>query len=335
MNTKESLEVIGIKTSDGKYYLSTKKEYNSSYGSNTMSKYLIDGEKPAETFDEKWVCVNSQPKKITKIVSQPNINYRYELQDKTLASKKLPEFIKREDVATYDDSEYEWIWSEDMKQYRSLYKEISDKQPDLEEETEFSFELILSTEKVVDPIKMKYSVAKTWYKSDGYKDITEKDVSYQIADRVIFPSIVLPQRPCKLTSEQTYKIVMEYIKDNINPQVAKITSDYDFCFTVKKRIRLAEIKKYTVDVNNNVFQKRKRKPKYVEKQQVEREVECFEMTHKNSNYQGYTPIDGFEAKNQGELKEKIDNYCEGVIEFINTPLEECRKCKGYGVIVEK
>ncbi len=324
MTEEKKLDIIAVKTSDGKFYLAHKNVLGKSWNKGSLDRYLFDGKHPKKTFQNDWVCVESKPKKITTMVKQPDINHRYELQDKTLMSKKLPEFLLREEVATYDSNDYSWDWHDDMAKYESLYKLIWEEQPTVEQVHYFTLEVVLTAPKVVDPVKMEYKVPK------GFIEI---NVVYQLADKVILPSILLPQRPCKLTSLDTYKIVRQYIKYNINPELATITSDYDFCFTVKRRIKLAEILKYTVDVNNNdFFQKRKRKPKYVERQKVEKEEVCFEMTHAPDSYRGYTPIEGFEADTQEQLKEKIDAYCKDVVAFINTPLVECDHCSGYGII---
>lgn len=336
MNDQDNkLDLIGIKTDDGCIYISQRSKFDKyTYGDDRgLHIYLFDNKKAATTFDKRWVRVDCEPKIISKLVSQPDINHRYELLDKSLISKTLPEFIEREKVATYNDENYCWIWSDEMSKYQSLYKLIFDKQPDKEIECDFELEIILGVERIVDPTKMEYRVMRTQWKSDGYRNITENDIIYQLADKVILPEILLPQRSCKLSSRDTYKIVRQHIKDKINPELAKITSDYNFCFTVKRRIRLAETVHYTVDVNNTIFDKRKRKPKYVKRQQTEKEKTCFEMTYSPENYRGYTPIKGFEANTQKELKEKIDNYLDGLIKFINTPMTECKQCNGNGVVL--
>jgi len=64
-----------------------------------------------------------------------------------------------------------------------------------------------------------------------------------------------------------------------------------------------------------------------------REAKIFEMTHAESNYKGYTPIQGFEADNEAMLKEQIDNYLADLMDKINEPLVECPYCKGRGVIL--
>jgi hypothetical protein len=299
---------------------------------------MFDGEKPASTFRKFWVSVDHEPKKITEMVKQPNVNHRYKLINKSLLSDKFPEFIP-EDEAKCVDGDGCKVWKNKYAGYDSLYSLTSDPQPDKEVEVEFSLEVALNVDKIEEPAKMGYKVEKVnrdgWVKERSPGEITENDVVYQLADRVILPGLLLPQRPCRFTSKQTYDIVRQYVKDHIDPSMAVITSDHDFCFEVKRRIRLAQVVKYTVDVNNSIFDKRKRKPKYVEKQKSERTETCFEMTHDQERYKNYSIISGFEADNQHELKRKIDDYCESLIEFINVKFEECVHCSGNGVMISE
>ncbi len=312
--SNKKLDLIAVKTDDGKYYIADRSVMKDSYYNGaTLINYLFDSKKPFLTFEKNWIYVDSKPEKITFMVPQLHINYRYELLDKSLISDKFKEFVK------IDDFDY---------RHESLYKKIWDIPPDKEQEFDFEIEVIVTTNKILDPVKMSYKVEK------GIID--EKCIKYQLADKIIFPSICLTKRPCSFSSQDTYKIVREYIKDNIDPSVAVITSDYSFCFTVQKRIKLAEIEKYTIDVNNSTLAsmlgRRKRKPKYVKKQQIEKQQECFAMTYSPYNYTGYLPIKGFVANSQQELKDKIDNYCKSVVDFINKPFVECKHCNGYGII---
>lgn len=313
------IEVQAVKVKEAGYYINFA---NCNIYDKHYDSFLFDGEHCENTFHPHWVKINKKPEKISRMKTRTNTNYRYELKNKLLSSINLPQIIKREDFATYDSDEYEWVTKPEWKDYYSLYEEKSDKQDDEEIIEEFTFTTICEVDKITHK---------------GTITINDEEITpnSQLIDKIFFPSILLPQKPCVLSSQQTYDIVREYIKNNINGAIAHITSDYDFCFTVKKRIKLAEVRKYIVDVNNGPFQKRKRKSKYVEKQKTHSDYGCFEMTHKGKNYRGYTPIEGFRANSHEELKANIDNYCKDLIDFINTPLEECKHCSGYGKIKTK
>ncbi|MFK5882928.1 MAG: hypothetical protein QM489_01155 [Candidatus Izemoplasma sp.] len=44
--------------------------------------------------------------------------------------------------------------------------------------------------------------------------------------------------PCEISSQDLYNIIRERVKQNINYENAAITSDYDFCFTVKRKLQV-------------------------------------------------------------------------------------------------
>jgi hypothetical protein len=322
IETKTKLSVIETKT---KIYITDQKldknSYERKYTSTDLLDYVINGQKPNPSFHHDWVIIDKIPKKIEKLVHQNNINKRYELKDHSLESDKIPLLVPYEKIP------------DDFENISSLYEFKSDEQPDVLKEIEFE---IVETIKFNDikefhgfsyPIKVEQS-----FKTVD-SEITEKDVKHQLLDKIMFPNLMLPSCNCKLTSKQSYNIVREYVKNNIDPKYAEITSDYDFCFTVKKRIKLTETQEYTVDVNfgHNLFSKRKRRPKYKKQYRDYRSVEVFEMTYSPKCYNNYTPIDGFEGKDQDDLVENINSYLKELIEVINEPIVDCPHCKGAGV----
>ena len=321
------MKIIAIKSNDGVYLSDCPKGYQSTW----LPNYNFDGEQCRPTFHKDWVLVGGMPNKITKKVTHGNINYRLELIDKSFLSDKVPAVLIREEVCQYEDCE--WIWNEEHKHLYSLYELKSDSVPDTEEEVEFEIEVIAEIEKIMN-VDFNFNVNKTQWASDGLRVISADNVKHQILDKIIFPEILLPMKPCSFSSDDTYKIVRQYVKENINPKVVKITSDYDFCFTVKKIIPLSSHEKYTVDTNNSIFDKRKRKPKYQTRYRKNREAEIFEMTPASKGYQGYTVIQGVRAKNHEDLKEKMDFYLKSLIEFINQPVSDCPHCNGDGVIIQ-
>jgi len=329
---KESkvLNIIAIKTDNG-YYIT--EETDNSYDKYIFPKYIFDRELPSKTFAKKWGLIQNEPKKIEKEVSHPDINHRYELKDFSMMSKKIPKIFKREDVVTYDSEEYSWDWKDEYSHLRSLYELKSDKQPNTFEEIDFNFKVIIEIDDIKEYAGFSYPVQKTQWKHDGLTNITEKDIDHQLIDKIVFPEIILSSRPSCLTSKQSYDIVRQYIKQNLNYEVAFINSDYDFCFSVHKRILLNEpyISKKEILTRRG---KSYRPPRYNIKNITKKSVEVFEMTYSPENYKRYTPLPGFEGKNQDDLKEKIDKYCEDLLKKINEPLKECSHCNGLGVILD-
>jgi hypothetical protein len=322
------MNLTAIKTNKGFYVTD---QVDSNYGTTGLPCYFFDGQNPKATFHRNWVLISSAPQKIEGLKRQPSINHRYELIDETMVNDKIKLKFKRDEVTYVDDCER--FWKDEYSHLSSLYRYVEDEQPDIKEEIEFKFDVVLELEKIERHKDFSYSVLKdSGWSHQEVAELKSEKVTYQLIDKIVFPDIVLPSRPSKFTSKQSFEIVRQHIKENINPKVAEITSDYDFCFTVKKKIPFAEPHKYEVDIN---FFHKRRKPKYETRFKANRFVEIFEMTHSPKSYGGYTPICGFTGENHTDLKKKIDNYLKGLMEYINEPVKDCAACKGDGVIIDK
>jgi hypothetical protein len=318
------MKIIAIKTNEG-YLISENKNYSS-----ILSSLLFDGVLPEKTFKLDWFKIKNKPNKIEKEVGQISINRRWEIK---------PEFNNGtfKSVWLYQDVyDKDFNTVEEFQNIKGLYEYKEDKQPNILQNIEFEWEEILEIDIFKEPTGFSYKTAGQWNHKE-YNDITEKSLKYDILTQVLTPSILLHMQPCKLSSKETYDIIRKFVKENINPRVAEITSDYDFCFTVKKKIPLAKPYTYETDVNNNIFSSKKKKPKYETRLVDKKSVTIFEMTHnqidKNgSGYDKYTLVTPFEAENQDALKEYIDAYLNSLINAINEPVCECDKCNGNGVI---
>lgn len=324
------MEIIAIKTNDG-YLISDNVENKSHFYSNLPNLYF-DKEKCQSTFKTDWFKIKNKPKEILRQVSQPSINRRWELKPEFNSSTLKKVWLDKE-VYTED-----YVMTDEFQSIKGLYEYKEDKQPDIFENISFKWEEILEIETFQEPQKLSYKAAGDW-NHKSYPNVTEKNLKYDILTQILTPSILLHTQPCKLTSKETYDIIRKHIKENINPKVAEITSDYDFCFTVKKKIPLVKSYSYKVDVNNSIFKERKKKPIYETRLVDKKSIQIFEMTWKgyrnNGGYEGYTCIEPFEAENQDALKEYIDSYLEELIRVINEPLCECDKCNGTGVLSNK
>jgi len=218
---------------------------------------------------------------------------------------------------------------------RSLYEEKHDKETPPPEVLDFEIEIILQIDKIEEYGGFNYPIRKIdWHKNE-FEMLTMNSVQHEDIDVILFPDLVLPSRTSKLTSEQSYKLVRTHIKENIDHSHAVISSDYDFCFTVQKKIKLAVPESTRVDVSR-LGSKR---PKYETRMVTDRKVTLFEMTWDRASsgrpYEKYTPIKPFEGKNIGDLKKNIDEYLAELMEKINAPLKDCPHCQGQGVICEK
>ncbi|MCK4259658.1 MAG: hypothetical protein KAX49_11810 [Halanaerobiales bacterium] len=312
-------KIIGIKCKD-KFFISEFKP-------DSYNKYIspvdliINGEKQKQSFHPGWCIVNKEPESLQRLIKQSNINHRYELIDKTMESKKIPSTIE------YIDGEL--VWNTKYAIYQSLYKLVSDKQPDVLEDIEFEYETIMEVKEIKEYQGFAYDIQKTQWEKDGLREVKEGEVQHQLIDEIMFPDILLPLRPCSLTSKQSFDVVRQYVKQHINYEVAVITSDFNFCFTIKKKIPLSEPEEYSINVNEN-WVGRKRKPKYETRYKRFREIECFNMSPEA--YGDYKVIEGFRGGDREDLKNNIDDYCKKLITFINEPVKDCPQCKGRGVI---
>jgi hypothetical protein len=320
--------IYGIKTNKG-YFISNKTKYDSWDNKTSLTSCFFNGKKPLPTFHESWVFVDEEINKVEVEESQPNINYRWELIDISMESEKIPLILK----AIYDN-EYGWQLEEGYEYLSSLYKLTFDKQPNIMVEIPFDFKIILEVDDIKEFQGFEYPVQKTQWTHDGLTNLTPDDVTYQILDKIMFPEIMLPLRPCKFTSEQMYKIVRQYIKQNINYEYATISSDYDFCFEVKKKIKLDnpyESKTEVTKTNGKSYHPPRYNTKYVK----DRSISIFEMTYSPKNYSNHTPIPEMWGENIEDLKDRVDKYCQELIEAINKPLVDCPHCHGEGVILQE
>jgi len=285
------------------------------------NRILIDGEEPKLSFHPYWLISDTIPYKIEK-KENVCIDRRYVLNDPD-TFPNLKQWYDYNDVCLgFDDDGYR-IFKEDFGKISSLYEFVEQREDQI---NSIPFELIN-----LGKVDVVYSDSPFFYKITKVLEISEKSVKYPVLSQITTPSILLNQTPCSLTSKQSYDIIRSYVKENINLSVARITSDYDFCFNVEKLIELYEPESYTVDINATLCGK-KRKPKYETRFRKTRSVKIFEMTHDERNYKGYTAIEGFSAENEPELAKKIENFLITLMEKINKPLVDCPHCKGYGVI---
>lgn len=326
------MKIIAVKTKKG-YYIKKEVKRGTYCPHPHLSILLLDGATPKGTFAENWCFVESPPKVIERVVCQKDINHRFEMIDPTMASEKAPLTLTR-DEATYLDEDDDRMWRDKYAHLTSLYKAASDKQPDTTESIEFEFEIVLELDEITQHEKIDFPATPRSWSCDipSWRVVTTSSVNPQWVDKMVFPDIVLPSRPCRLSSIDTYRIIRRHVQENIDGKYAVITSDHDFCFGVQRKIELTKTEHFTVDVN--LFMPRRR-PKLEKRSRNHRQETIFQMTHDEDNYKGYTPVKGFRGDNHTDLKKKINSYLKALMEFINRPTKECPKCRGVGAIVSK
>jgi hypothetical protein len=148
---------------------------------------------------------------------------------------------------------------------------------------------------------------------------------------MVVPEFCLHTQPCSLSRDQVYRIIRAYVQDNINPKAAKITSDYDFCFTVSKRVQIKPyVNRYEITKSNG---KRYSPPRFTQKAVTETSLKIFEMAP--NAYQNYPVIEPWKADNLQDLQDRMTSYLETLMAEINSEVSECSCCNGTGYIINK
>ncbi len=318
-------KILAIKLPDG-FIISDNVE-NKTVFKSVLGSLLFDDNEPNHTFKSDWFKIKRKPEIITQKLAQPSINCRYELKPEYIGGPFKNIWLKEDTYVPGTDD-----YLPEFESLKALYEYKEDKQPHIHKEIGFEWIELLELELFKEPEKIQYKVVNR-HNYNSFNLITNSSIKYDILTQILTPPILLHTQPCKLDSKDTYDIIRKFVKENINPKVAEITSDYDFCFSVSKKIPIA--KPYT---RLSIISKRKSIHSTVLVNT--KSVRVFEMTHNkasngNTGYQGYTLIKPFEAESSDTLKEYIDSYLNDLIEIINEPVKECSTCNGVGVIYDK
>lgn len=297
-------------------------------GKNTFGSYYYDGVEGEKTHHQNWLKLKKIPTKITSKNPQKRINQRFEIKDPSMVSERIPACIP-ESEAGENKSYDEFVWYDKYKMFSSLYSHKEDLAPESFTEHEFKLNIICKIDRIEDYGDFSFTVFRTRWESEGTTNITKKSAQNYLIETIIFPDIILPSRPCYLSSKQSFDIVRFHVKTKLDPRYAKITSDYAFCFAVSKVISLSEEESYMCDVSRL----KSKRPKYETKYRDTRDVKIFEMSHEEASYKGYTVFPGFKGSNQKDLEFKIQTFLDELMIKINTPMEDCPNCKGRGVLV--
>ena len=231
----------------------------------------------------------------------------------------------------YSGDDYDLYFDEDgCFRLSRLYKYEYDLTQEEFEDVEIEWEVIMNVDDFEQPPQICFEGIGRGWDNDLYR-ITNNDISHYALDEILVPPVLIHNRPCYFTSKQVYDITRQYVKEHIDLRVAAITSDYDFCFEVKKLIPLHSPKKITYQ---NLLAKTKKERQKIHTSTVKYRdnTTVLEMTHEGRKYQGYTPIPEMYANSEKELQEKMQKWLDYVISEINKPLIECPHCKGLGIV---
>lgn len=291
--------------------------YDYDYHRTEIGELFFNGKKAEKTHYKNWYYIDEYPSLIQTNEVGNIINERYEINNPSFVSETLPAILPKKN--DYDSNIID-----------NLYSFKYDREPPHLIEVAYDIQLVCEIENYSFPPKINYTGIHRWNYLDTKYAITNADVQHQILDQIIFPEIVLSNCPCKFTSEQMYNITRQYILDYIDNSVARVTSNYNFCFEVAKIIPLIEPKTITY---TNIFAQTKRERNKVHTTiKSYNEKKIFSMTSAKDKYKGYPIIPELCANNETELKEKVDMWLESLIRIINEPLCQCPQCEGLGYI---
>jgi hypothetical protein len=320
-------------------YVSANDTY-SSYQALT-DNHIVNGVTPTleATHLRSWVKlvgvteINTLQAYGSKIV----VNTRWELVNPEDVSLGIPLTLTPEQADEYyDDDDYTYSLgsNSEYQRFSSMYTRKYDYQDG--ELGNIEFEIVNTQEVSVSDVdnfkdmKIATHINKST-KAEAVQNLSSL-VTYSDIEQLLVHPLAIHNRPCSVSKDTTYNIVRNYIKQNINPHHARITSDYDFCFTVKKLVHIKpiEIKREHKKANGRSYAT----PKFTYSTKQHKELDLFEMCPAKK-YGGYTPIDGFNGENLEDLAENIKLYLDELMEVINTPVHECVHCNGVGTTVDK
>lgn len=325
MPNNEAIKVRIVKT-DGACFITdcmAKSGYDYNYHHSKLKDLYFDGEKPKPSFKAQWLTIPHFPQRIERKVAGEVINKRQEILDAEMISAKLPPVM-------YYPLPPEMIDEDGDFRYASLYEYKYDREPDHLEDVEIEWDLVCDVENFQMPPKIEFTGIHKWnYESVPYI-IKNDSIRHQTLDEIIFPEVLLHNRPCSFTSKTVYDITRKYVLDHIDHSVAEVTSNYDFCFEVQKIIPLHAPEKITYQ---NFFAKTKRERDKLHTTIKEfRKHTVFEMTNLVDRYGNYTPIPDMFAENETALEKKMNEWLTGLMDEINRPLCECPHCSGKGIV---
>lgn len=327
------LRLTTFKTKDGLFIASQKTDYLGRVA--IRSDYIVNGKELQPTHHKAWFLVpdETEIKTIEVAFSPKETPDKYVLRDSSLhVEGKIPMLIDYNDVDGYYDQDEDWVWRKHTTiqyLYSLTYATVAGGLQAVEFEVADSGSVEGSISK---PLETKFKIAGK-YQSDEIEKALKDVVTYSELERVLTPEFLLHEKPCTLSSKQFFNMIRSYVKENIDKTQARVTSDYDFCFTVRKLVEIKpyEIKREQLKANGKSY----RSPKFSYAQVKNEEITVFEMTSKEDKYREYPVLDEMKGDSLQDLFDNVKVYLETLVEKINTPIKQCECCKGKGYMLNE
>lgn len=270
--------------------------------------------------------------KITQMMPNARKLQEYRLVNPDLASDKIPLAIPASDVVSeYDEDLERTTWQGQYSGLESLYAPHFVDSGESLKEVEYTV-----VEKGVWTIEELFTDKPVvrWQSSFDNKvgDVPLNSVvHFDDFAALMMPDFILSNTPCILPAKNLYKIIRAYVQENLDRSRSVITSDYDFCFTVQRKVGIKPIVTRTETKTKKGYSYQT--PRFTTKTTTVKQVDLFEMT--GSNHAGYTQLSPLKAGSLKEMADIIQNYLKQLIEELNAEVAECECCKGAGIIYKK
>lgn len=267
------------------------------------------------TFQYDWKIIDGHIETIEKKLPPKVTQSYYILKDELLESDLIPLIISEELI-------------DDYQNIKSLYEFKEEFDSPTWVPVNFHITIHDFLNFAPEAVQAEYDAAGLY--SSNHKFVFSRDVKCKSElEQILYPSILYPHVGCKISGENLYKIIRAYVKDNIDPKVASVTSDYEFVFTVCKKI-----KKHKRAWREDFSAKKKKTDKTFIPDDYNLVSILGILPTDKGNYRekGHRIVPDIEATCHAELKDKIDNLLENIINYINAPVVECRACEGTGAL---
>lgn len=289
--------------------------------------YFVNGQPLQSTHrsDWKFVAGETEVKSVTK-QQNPTIVRKYWRLRASASEFSVPATFEDDDVKP--DGDGDWTRHATLQ---SLYERVIEREARPNVDVAFQIELVGESQLTFSkPTIFPYKV-----RSGSGRDAKEWEPSYETAmpDAAMFPTVIQHQATQTMTAETFYKVIRNHVQQNIDRSVAKITSDYDFCFRVVKLVGHEPYSYQREILNAQGKSYRKRRFKTINV--ANKEVAIFSMTHKQTGYQDYDVISGISAPNLDALIAQVGEYLDALMAYINEPVKLCDCCNGTGAVVGK
>lgn len=171
-----------------------------------------------------------------------------------------------------------------------------------------------------------------WYDlNDTPYVISKNGVAHNRIDRIMIPEPMLHETKAYILSNDLFEIIRQHIIKNIDSKVAKVTSNYDFVFSVSKTVDL--IDPYESMSIGDMLSKKKKSNKRMIKV-TQKSFSIMSITPEKHKYNNCTVVPDLNAENEEKLQEKLKNVLDRITAFVNTPIRQCPHCRGSGYLEE-